>query len=48
MKMGIAARLRVVQPIPGTNEKGCGMDPPRSYLDPTQVPLGEKPQTYRV
>lgn len=24
------------------------MDPLRPYQDPTQVPLGEKPKTYRV
>ncbi len=48
MKKGIAARFRVVQLIPGASEKGRGMDPPCPYLDPTQVPLGEKPKTYQV
>jgi hypothetical protein len=48
MKEGIAARFRAVQLISGANEKGRGMDPPYPYLDPTQVPLGEKPKTYRV
>ena len=48
MNRGIAARFRVVQLIPGANEKGREKDPPRSYLEPTQVSLGEKPKTYRV
>ena len=46
--MGMASRLRGVQLIPGAKEKGQGMDPFCPYLDPTQVPLGEKPKTYRV
>jgi len=46
--MGMAPRLRGVQLIPGAREKDQGMDPPCPYLDPTQVPLGEKPKTYRV
>jgi len=46
--MGMASRFRGVQLIPGAKEKGQGMDPLRPYLDPTQVPLGEKPKTYRV
>ncbi len=48
MKRGIAARFRAVRLILGVTEKGRGMDPPCPYLDPTQVPLGEKPKTYRV
>ena len=48
MNRGIAARFRVVQLILGTNEKGCEKDSPCSYLEPTQVSLGEKPKTYRV
>jgi hypothetical protein len=43
MKGGIAVRFRMVQPIPGANEKDYGKDPPRPYLEPTQVSLGEKP-----
>ena len=48
MKEGMAARYRAVQLISGATEKGCGMDSPCPYQDPTQVPLGEKPKTYRV
>jgi len=48
VKVGIAARFRAVQPIPGATEKGCRKDSPRPYLEPTQVPLGEKPQACRV
>ena len=48
MEEGIAARFRAVQLISGAIEKGRRMDPPYPYLDPTQVPLGEKPKTYRV
>jgi hypothetical protein len=48
MKKGIAARFRAVRLIHGANEKGRRMDPPCPYLDPTQVPLGEKPKTYQV
>ena len=44
----MAARFRAVRLIPRATEKGCGMDSPRPYLEPTQVPLGEKPKTYRV
>ena len=46
--MGMASRFRGVQLIPGAKEKGQEMDPLRPYQDPTQVPLGEKPKTYRV
>ena len=46
--MGMARRLRRVRLIPGAKEKGQGMDPSCPYQDPTQVPLGEKPKTYRV
>ena len=46
--MGMASRFRGVQLVPGANEKDQGMDPPCPYQDPTQVPLGEKPKTYRV
>ena len=37
--------VRPLRPIPGALEKGAGKsDPPRPYREPTQVPLGEKPQ----
>ncbi len=40
----MAARFRVVQLIPRAIEKGCRKDSSCPYQDPTQVPLGEKPQ----
>ena len=41
--------VRAVRLIPGAREKGVGKsEPPRPYREPTQVPLGEKPQAYRV
>ena len=48
MKLGIAARFRVVQLILGANEKDVEMDPSCPYLEPTQVSLGEKPKAFRV
>ena len=48
MNSGIAARFRVVQLISGATEKGNKKDPLCPYLEPTQVPLGEKPKACRV
>ncbi len=48
MKTQIATRFREVQPNPGASEKDVGKDPLCSYLEPTQVSLGEKPKAYRV
>jgi len=47
-KERMACRFRRVRPIPGAREKGEGKEPPRPYREPTQVPLGEKPQACRV
>lgn len=37
----------VVQPTPGAREKETCKNLARSYPEPTQVPLGEKPQACR-
>ena len=47
MKTRIARQKWWVQPIPGAREKEVRKDSARSYPEPTQVPLGEKPKVCR-
>ena len=48
MKAPMAVRWSMVWFILGGREKEMAKDPPYPYPEPTQVPLGEKPQACRV
>jgi hypothetical protein len=48
VKAGIAARFRAVHPSLGVIEKDVEKDSLCSYLEPTQVSLGEEPKACRV